>query len=290
MLQANVAEETTLSAHPDQAVALQQRRLPDPLVARDQSVEFAGRRLWHCGRLREAAGAWAGRRHRHRSDGRDQHAHRRRGVAGPLSAARQLRSGRAHRRTVPNQYPRALDIARPFPSGWSFRSPSAASTFRAACRCWMAALSISTRAGIWALPCSAARPRAGFDTLLTDAAAGRLKPMYNFMKDLPGIEGTPRSIPSRQFVERTLGQSSSFDAGRGCPYQCSFCTIINVQGRKSRYRSADDIEQLVRLNWAQGIPQVFHHRRQFCAQPGVEIDLRSSGSSCVKRQAFPSVC
>ena len=47
--------------------------------------------------------------------------------------------------------------------------------------------------------------------------------------------------------------SSSFDAGRGCPYQCSFCTIINVQGRKSRYRSPDDIEKLVRANWAQGV-------------------------------------
>ena len=22
--------------------------------------------------------------------------------------------------------------------------------------------------------------------------------------------------------------------GRGCPFECSFCTIINVQGRKSR--------------------------------------------------------
>ena len=51
--------------------------------------------------------------------------------------------------------------------------------------------------------------------------------------------------------------STSFDAGRGCPYQCSFCTIINVQGRKSRYRSADDVERLVRLNWAQGIHKFF---------------------------------
>jgi tRNA A37 methylthiotransferase MiaB len=59
-----------------------------------------------------------------------------------------------------------------------------------------------------------------------------------------------RSLPKR-YVERTLGLCTSFDAGRGCPYQCSFCTIINVQGRKSRFRSCDDIEHLVRLNWAQ---------------------------------------
>ena len=63
-------------------------------------------------------------------------------------------------------------------------------------------------------------------------------------------------LPKR-YVTRTVGISASFDAGRGCPYQCSFCTIINVQGRKSRFRSADDIEHLVRLNWAQGIDRFF---------------------------------
>jgi len=38
------------------------------------------------------------------------------------------------------------------------------------------------------------------------------------------------------------GLSTSFDAGRGCPYQCSFCTIINMRGRKSCFRTADDVE------------------------------------------------
>jgi hypothetical protein len=77
------------------------------------------------------------------------------------------------------------------------------------------------------------------------------------MNDLPGIAGTPVPFLPRQYVGRTLGLSASFDAGRGCPYQCSFCTIINVQGRKSRFRSADDIEHLIRVNWAQGIHKFF---------------------------------
>ena len=34
-------------------------------------------------------------------------------------------------------------------------------------------------------------------------------------------------------------------------------TIINVQGRKSRYRSADDIEKIVRINYAQGLRSFF---------------------------------
>ncbi len=95
------------------------------------------------------------------------------------------------------------------------------------------------------------------EEVLKDAASGQLKPLYNYMKDLPGIGGTPIPFLPRQFVTRTAGTNTSFDAGRGCPFQCSFCTIINVQGRKSRFRSGDDIEKIVRDNWAQGISRFF---------------------------------
>jgi radical SAM superfamily enzyme YgiQ (UPF0313 family) len=57
---------------------------------------------------------------------------------------------------------------------------------------------------------------------------------------------------------RRYGETiGAFDAGRGCPFQCSFCTIINVQGRKSRWRDADDVERLVRANLAQGVFRFF---------------------------------
>ena len=95
------------------------------------------------------------------------------------------------------------------------------------------------------------------DGVLRDAAAGALKPIYNFMNDLPGIEGTPIPLMAAERVQRTAGATTSFDAGRGCPYQCSFCTIINVQGRKSRRRSPDDIEKIVRVNYAQGLRSFF---------------------------------
>ncbi len=49
----------------------------------------------------------------------------------------------------------------------------------------------------------------------------------------------------------------AFDAGRGCPFQCSFCTIINVQGRKSRWRDADDVGRLVGANLEQGVFRFF---------------------------------
>ncbi|MET0443655.1 MAG: radical SAM protein [Pseudorhodoplanes sp.] len=95
------------------------------------------------------------------------------------------------------------------------------------------------------------------DEVLLDAAAGALKPLYNYMKDLPGIEGTPIPLMAAERAQRTAGGVTSFDAGRGCPYQCSFCTIINVQGRVSRRRSPDDVEKIVRVNYAQGLRSFF---------------------------------
>ena len=77
------------------------------------------------------------------------------------------------------------------------------------------------------------------------------------MNDLPHLGGTPIPFLPREFVKRTAGTNASFDAGRGCPFQCSFCTIINVQGRKSRYRTPDDIEKIVRANWKQEIARFF---------------------------------
>ncbi|MGC1779219.1 MAG: radical SAM protein [Xanthobacteraceae bacterium] len=155
-----------------------------------------------------------------------------------------------------NQYPRALDIARPFRAagvqvvmgGFHISGCLSMLDGRAvelgACR----EMGVSMFAG---------EAENRFDDILRDAGAGRLAPLYNFMKDLPAMDGTPVPFLPKRYVERTLGLSASFDAGRGCPYQCSFCTIINVQGRKSRYRSADDVERLVRLNWAQGIHRFF---------------------------------
>ena len=96
-----------------------------------------------------------------------------------------------------------------------------------------------------------------FDEVLRDAAAGTLKPIYNYLDDLPALEGATHPFLPRDRVGRTIGMISSFGAGRGCPFLCSFCTIINVQGRKSRYRTAADIEQLVRSNHANGVRYFF---------------------------------
>ena len=96
-----------------------------------------------------------------------------------------------------------------------------------------------------------------FEQVLLDAWHGTLKPLYNFMDDMPSLDGVPSPLLPASRIKRTGGTMTSFDAGRGCPFQCSFCTIINVQGRKSRRRSPEEIEQIVRRNLAQGINRFF---------------------------------
>lgn len=90
------------------------------------------------------------------------------------------------------------------------------------------------------------------DRVLQDAADKKLQPLYDYMDDLPDLEGAITPFLPADLVKRAFG-NTSFDAGRGCPFTCSFCTIINVQGRKSRSRTADDVEKIVRENLAQDV-------------------------------------
>jgi hypothetical protein len=155
-----------------------------------------------------------------------------------------------------NQYPRALDIARPFRDAGI---PVAMGGFHVSgCISMLDGRAVELDAcRDLGVAMFAGEAEGRFDALLQDAAAERMAPVYDFIDDLPALEGTPVPFLPKEYVTRTLGLSSSFDAGRGCPYQCSFCTIINVQGRKSRFRSADDVEELVRANWANGISKFF---------------------------------
>ena len=155
-----------------------------------------------------------------------------------------------------NQFPRALDIARPLREAGlqvaigGFHVSGVISMLKGEDADFKTAqeMGISLFAG---------EMEGRTDAVLADAIAGTLQPLYNFMHDLPGIEDTPVPFMPAEHVSRTAYNLTSFDAGRGCPYQCSFCTIINVQGRKSRRRSPDDIEKIIRLNMSQGVHRYF---------------------------------
>ena len=156
-----------------------------------------------------------------------------------------------------NQFPRALDLARRFRNGGL--QVCIGGFHVSGCIAMLHELpddlKEAQRLGISLFAGEAEEGR--LDAVLQDAFAGALKPLYNFMSDLPDMRDQPTPILPERHVRRTAGTMSSVDLGRGCPYQCSFCTIINVQGRKSRFRSADDLEAVIRENWERKIKRFF---------------------------------
>jgi hypothetical protein len=177
----------------------------------------------------------------------------------PRRIARRLRKARGLVALIgvqSNQFPRALDIARPL------RAAGVAVCIGgfhvSGCLAMLPGLTPELQEALdLGISLFAGEAEEHFEEVLKDAWQGALKPIYNYMSDLPSLEGAALPILPATRVKRTAGHLTSFDAGRGCPFLCSFCTIINVQGRKSRKRSADEVEQIVRRNLAQGINRFF---------------------------------
>jgi len=150
-----------------------------------------------------------------------------------------------------NQFPRALDIAAPLRAqgvdvaigGFHVSGTLAMLKQRD---------SDVRRADEMGISLFAGEAEGRLEQVIIDAANNKLQPLYNFIDDLPELEQAITPFLPAALVKRAFG-NTSFDAGRGCPFTCSFCTIINVQGRKSRWRTADDVEEIVRSNIAQGV-------------------------------------
>jgi radical SAM superfamily enzyme YgiQ (UPF0313 family) len=89
-----------------------------------------------------------------------------------------------------------------------------------------------------------------WEMMLHDALEGKLQPVYNFLGDLPDISDSPvPEVPPGTMSRYALSHFGTLDCGRGCPFGCSFCTVINVQGRKMRYRNVDKILTKIRENY-----------------------------------------
>lgn len=156
-----------------------------------------------------------------------------------------------------NQFPRAVDIARLFLQAGI---PVCIGGFHlSGCLAMLPRLPDeileAQRLGISLFAGEAEQGR--FEELIRDAWHGSLKPLYNHLASPPSLTGAPVPILPLAQIKRTWGSYSSFDLGRGCPFVCSFCTIINVQGRTSRFRGVDDLERIIRANHTMGIDRFF---------------------------------
>ncbi|AFM26395.1 B12-binding domain-containing radical SAM protein [Desulfomonile tiedjei] len=85
---------------------------------------------------------------------------------------------------------------------------------------------------------------------LEDFQAGRAKRVYD--SDIkPDITKTP--LPKWELLNMKLYASMSVQYSRGCPFDCEFCDIVNLNGRRPRVKSNEqmvrEFEILYNLGW-----------------------------------------
>ncbi|HSW38702.1 MAG TPA: radical SAM protein, partial [Acidobacteriota bacterium] len=86
--------------------------------------------------------------------------------------------------------------------------------------------------------------------ILRDALADRLQPLYDFMDCKPDLYTRPIPVMDENYLKKfAVSNFGTIDTSRGCPFNCSFCSIINVQGRKMRIRSPKLLIDTLRENY-----------------------------------------
>ena len=74
--------------------------------------------------------------------------------------------------------------------------------------------------------------------LLADAAQGQLKARY-VGQELPDLKCAP--APRYDLVKNERYLYAYLQTTRGCPYDCTFCTVTKMNGRKIRKKSAEQV-------------------------------------------------
>ena len=150
-----------------------------------------------------------------------------------------------------SQFPRALDITRPFAEagypviiGGVHVSGSLAMVPN-----WEPAFAGAKEAGASLF---AGEFEPNVDELLGDIVAGTVKPFYNRLAKAADLGTSPRQRAERGLAAQTVERHYGLETGRGCPFICSFCTIINFHGRKMRHRQPEAIEAYLRDCYANG--------------------------------------
>ena len=100
----------------------------------------------------------------------------------------------------------------------------------------------------------AGEPDEVFAAIAADLEAGTAKRCYEIV-DKPDVTHTP--VPRFDLLKLRSYASMSIQFSRGCPFQCEFCDIIVLYGRKPRTKQPRQIlaelDALLRLGWMKQI-------------------------------------
>jgi hypothetical protein len=147
-----------------------------------------------------------------------------------------------------NQYPRALDIASKF---LPQNIPVLIGGFHVSGMLAMIGLTSDLRNAISdGITLVAGEVEGGrLSVVVEDVLRGRAQPLYNFLNPLPGLTDVPIPRITKDEFENFASRFTTIDTGRGCVFNCDFCTIINVQGRTMRHRDPKQVVDFVRHSY-----------------------------------------
>ncbi len=94
------------------------------------------------------------------------------------------------------------------------------------------------------------------ENLFQDCIDDTLQPIYTFPKT-PDLTSAPTPMVDPEYLRLFAASWGTIDTSRGCPYGCTFCTVINIQGRKMRCRAAESVLTMIRDNYDKGIHAYF---------------------------------
>ena len=172
-----------------------------------------------------------------------------------------------------NQFPRALDLARRFRAAGA---PVAIGGFHVSgCLAMLPDMPADMReAQALGVSLFAGEAEGRLDAVLRDAFHGQLKPLYNFMDDLPGLEDTPPPLLPAEVDPPHQRRGHQFRRRARLPvpvlllhhHQRAGPEVAPPQRRRRRAHHSRQSRA--------GRPFLLHHRRQFRPQQELGADLR----------------
>ena len=124
-----------------------------------------------------------------------------------------------------------------------------------------------------------------FDRIAVDLEQGLAKPLY-VINDKPDIGKTP--VPRFDLLKITKYISMVVQFSRGCPFQCEFCDIITLYGRKPRTKSPHqllaELDSLFELGWRN---QVFIVDDNFIGNHKRALELAQNLEEWQKAHDYP---
>lgn len=112
--------------------------------------------------------------------------------------------------------------------------------------------------------------------ILEDALDGELRPVYGaeqrWAQELPGVVINP---PSAADLARYWVPMLGLYPVRGCPYRCSFCSVIKISGRQVRSPALESTLESLRLAKAGGVERIMFVSDNFNKFPQVRELLQA---------------